>query len=69
MTDTRVRGERLRSALLRRYPGLVIEVHFNDHVADGHGTYRGWCLSFESIDPNLLIKYKRVQPRRFRIER
>src|ERR1700675_2306709 len=50
-------ADRLRTALLRRYPGIYISVHFNDHVADGHGTYKGWCMSFESTDPGLLKKY------------
>lgn len=45
---------RLRDRLMRRYPGVIVDVQFNDHVEDGHGTYKGWFVSFESKDYNLL---------------
>jgi hypothetical protein len=51
-------ASRLRDRLMRRYPGVIVEVGFNDHVADGHGTYKGWHISFESKDPNVLIRHK-----------
>jgi hypothetical protein len=49
---------RLAARLRRQYPGIHVEVHFNDHVAKGMGTYQGWSITFESKDPNLLIRYK-----------
>jgi hypothetical protein len=49
---------RLQDRLMRRYPGVTVGVGFNDHVARGCGTYRGWSLSFESNDPNVLIRHR-----------
>jgi hypothetical protein len=52
------RAKRLQRALTRRYPGLFIDVHFIDQVTEGHGTYRGWHISFESTDPSSLVKHR-----------
>jgi hypothetical protein len=60
--SVQAKADRLRSALLRRYPGVLVTVGFNDHVADGHGTYKGWYMSFMSADPGLLIKYNLAPP-------
>jgi hypothetical protein len=57
-TSVQKKASRLRAVLLRRYPGIFVRVHFNDQVEDGHGTYKGWCIEFESADPDTLIRYK-----------
>lgn len=43
----------LASQLEERYPGVFVDVIFNDH--SGH--YKGWHLSFQAEDPQLLIGY------------
>ena len=58
ITSVPPRASRLRRALLRRYPGVAVEVTFVDHTNDGQGgTYQGWHLKFESPNPQLLVDY------------
>lgn len=52
-----IRARCLEYSLSTRYPGVFVHVSFNDHAAAGRGTYRGWHLSFESTDPDLLVRY------------
>lgn len=50
------RAARLRIALERRYPGVVVHVDFIEHP--GVNTYKGWHVYFQSSDPSVLVNYK-----------
>jgi hypothetical protein len=50
------------AALQRRYRGVSVRVFFNDHVAEGIGTYRGWCVSYECPDPCVLVRHGLAPP-------
>lgn len=48
---------RLREHLMHLYPGVKVEVLYNDHAADsGSGSYKGWRLNFKSGDLEVLAK-------------
>jgi hypothetical protein len=57
------KAARVRRALERRYPGVVVEVHFRNCAAEQltptyrTPAYKGWHLSFAARDPNLLVSY------------
>ena len=57
-SNVTLRAEILTRRLMKRYRGVKVDVRFNDHPAGGHGTYRGWCVSFESPDPNVLVRHR-----------
>jgi hypothetical protein len=44
----------LSNRLMRRYPGVIVEVTLVDHTNQGRA-YQGWHLSFQSCDPQVLV--------------